>query len=76
MTFLAGGFETTASAIQFALYEMAMKPEIQDAARQEIVDVLGRHGGELTYEAIFEMEYISRIIEGEILFFGFMLVAT
>ena len=39
--FLPAGYDTTASAITFLLYNLALHPEIQEKLHQEIVDVTG-----------------------------------
>lgn len=63
--FFAAGYETSATAMGFSLYELALNPEIQRRARQEIHDVLQKHDGKCTYEAMMEMNYIDCIINGE-----------
>lgn len=63
--FFAAGYETSATAVGYSLYEVAMNPEIQQRARQEIFDVLKRHNGEFTYAAMMEMTYIECIINGK-----------
>ena len=49
----------------FALYELALNKDIQRRAREEIKQVLDRHGGELSYEAISDMTYITQILNGK-----------
>jgi cytochrome P450 family 6 len=49
----------------FCLYELAMNPDIQERVRNEIDTVLDRHGGNITYEAIIEMEYLDKVVSGE-----------
>jgi cytochrome P450 family 6 len=44
---------------------MARNPDIQERVRNEIDTVLERHGGNITYEAISEMEYLDKILSGE-----------
>lgn len=62
--FFVAGFETSSSTMTFAFYELALNPEIQERAREEVRQVMESHGGELTYEAAMELRYIDRIIQG------------
>jgi cytochrome P450 len=63
--FLFAGRESSASTLTFALYELARHPEIQRSLRAEILQVLSKHGGKLTYDAIQEMSYLDRVVSGE-----------
>ena len=38
--FLAAGFESSGSTMSYALYELALQPEIQNRLRAEIMQVL------------------------------------
>ena len=51
-TFLIAGYETAGSTLTFALYELAFHPEIQQSLRAEILQVLSKHDGKLTYDGI------------------------
>jgi cytochrome P450 family 6 len=63
--FLVAGYETTGTTLSFALYELALYPEIQQSLRTEILQVLSEHGGKLTYEGIHDMSYLDRVVSGE-----------
>lgn len=63
--FSAGGFETSASTMTFALYEMVLNPEVQNRARDEIKEVLEKHNKILSFEAAQEMFYMDQIIQGK-----------
>jgi len=63
--FFVAGFETTSTTMTFCLYELARNPNIQERVRNEIDTVLERHGGNITYEAISEMEYLDKVVSGE-----------
>lgn len=64
--FWVAGFETTSTALAYCLYELALdnNKHFQNEARKEIESVLKKHEGNLTYEAINEMTYISQIVNG------------
>jgi cytochrome P450 family 6 len=51
--------------MMFCLYELARNPDIQDRLRAEIDTVLEKHGGNITYESIFEMEYLEKVVDGK-----------
>ena len=60
--FFIVGYDTTAKLLTFAAYCLATNPEVQEAIHAEIDEVLERHGGQLTYEAIGEMSHLDRAI--------------
>ena len=49
--------------MQFALYELCLNPEIQEKTRENILKVLAKHDGKITYESVFEMDYLGRVID-------------
>lgn len=63
--FFIAGFETSSTTMMFALYELAKNPEIQEAAVVHIESVLEKHGNELSYECLSELDFLERIIQGE-----------
>lgn len=65
LVFYVGGFETSSTTMQFALYELSLNPDVQDKAREEILKVLAEHDGKVTYEAIYKMNYLGRVIDGK-----------
>jgi cytochrome P450 family 6 len=62
--FLAAGFETSGSTISYALYELALHPEIQNRLRAEIKQVMINHNGQVTYDGIQEMAYMDMVVSG------------
>lgn len=50
--------------MQFALYEMALNPDMQEKARQEIRTILQKYK-EITYEAISDMKFLGMLIDGK-----------
>jgi cytochrome P450 family 6 len=63
--FLIAGYETSATTLSYALYELALQPEIQHRLRAEIMRVLNKHSGELTYDGIQEMTYLDMVVSGQ-----------
>lgn len=62
--FFLAGYETSSTAMTFALYELAKHPDIQSRVRDEIDAVLKRHDGKLTYDAVQDMKYLKCVIDG------------
>ncbi|KAG8228708.1 hypothetical protein J437_LFUL009389 [Ladona fulva] len=67
MLFFGAGFETTASLLSFALYELS-KPgngkEIQGRVREEVDRVMKEDGGKITYEGLKRMQLLDRVLNG------------
>ena len=63
--FLIAGYETSATTLSCALYELALHPEIQHRLRAEIMRVLNKHNGQLTYDGMQEMTYLDMVVSGE-----------
>ena len=62
--FFVGGFETSATTLQFALYELSKNQDVQDKLRDEIVGKIESNNGEVTYECVQEMGYLDRVVSG------------
>lgn len=64
--FFIAGFETSATTINFCLFELAQNAEIQQKVRDEIEDVL--QDEEVTYDSVDRMKYLDQVIDGKIYF--------
>lgn len=60
--FFTAGFESSASTISFTLCELAMQPHLQSRLRNEILDVMEKNQGKLSYEDIRDMEYLNMVV--------------
>lgn len=61
--FYAAGYETSASTMGFMLYHLALNPDIQEKVAAEIKEVLEKHDGKLTLQAVLDMNYMSKVFD-------------
>jgi cytochrome P450 family 6 len=59
------GFETSSTTLSFCLYELAVNPDIQTKLREEIDVTLARTKGQITYDGVQSMKYLSQVIDGK-----------
>lgn len=64
--FYIAGYDTTATTLSFLSYCLALHPGIQQKCMEEIEEVLRRHKGEITYEALQEMTYLDMVFAGSV----------
>lgn len=62
--FLAAGFETSSTTISYCMYELAKHPDYQQRVHNEIDKILHEHDGKLSYEAISEMKFLEKCLDG------------
>lgn len=62
--FFNAGFDTSSTTMGFALYELARNEDIQEKARDEVLQVLESNNNEFTYESMKDMHYLDQIISG------------
>jgi cytochrome P450 family 6 len=55
------GFETTSTAVSYALYEMAQNHEIQTKLRNELTEALNSSDN-FSYETLLELKYLNKIV--------------
>ncbi|CAG9133228.1 unnamed protein product [Plutella xylostella] len=58
-----GGFETTSSTLAFLLLELAAHPHVQDKMREEVLKVLDKHEGKVSYEMLQKLTYMEMVIQ-------------
>jgi len=62
LVFFAAGFETSSTAMSYALFELAQNEEVQEKARKNVQEVLNKNEGKFTYDSVSEMSYIDHCI--------------
>lgn len=60
--FFVAGFETSASTMASALYELALNQQIQDKLREEINQTYAKHD-DITYDNIKEIIYLDKVVK-------------
>lgn len=60
--FFFAGADTSSTTMAFALIELGRNLEIQDRVRKEVLE---KSKGEITYEALMEMNYLNQVVNGE-----------
>ncbi|XP_013146830.1 PREDICTED: cytochrome P450 9e2-like [Papilio polytes] len=60
--FFIAGFETISSVMTFALYELAVNPDMQERLLQEIRENEQKNGGKFDYTSIQNMKYLDMIV--------------
>ncbi|KYQ60379.1 Cytochrome P450 9e2 [Trachymyrmex zeteki] len=60
--FFVAGFETSSTAMSFVAHEIAANPDVQTKLQQEIDNILEESHGEVSYEAINQLEYLDAVI--------------
>ncbi|XP_024080838.1 probable cytochrome P450 6a14 isoform X2 [Cimex lectularius] len=60
--FLTAGFETTAAIMDLVCYEFSKNPEIQERARNEVIERV-RHHGKLSFDSVKDMTYLDMCLK-------------
>lgn len=63
--FFLAGFETTSTAMSFALFELARQEQLQNRSRQEVTMILKKYDEKFCYDAIMEMTYLDTVLLGK-----------
>lgn len=63
--FYSAGFHTSASAVTYALYELAANPELMHRLQKDIDEALERHNNELTYECMQDIPFLELCVLGK-----------
>ncbi|KAJ8718389.1 hypothetical protein PYW08_002626 [Mythimna loreyi] len=61
--FYFAGYGNNSLGGTYAMYHLAKNPDAQEKLIQEIDDVLRKHGGKFSYEALKEMKYLQMVFD-------------
>uniref|UniRef100_A0A182K3B0 Uncharacterized protein n=1 Tax=Anopheles christyi TaxID=43041 RepID=A0A182K3B0_9DIPT len=61
-SFFLAGFETSASLLNFCLYELAKSGSVQERLRATIVAALEETDGQLSYDMVMTLEYLDQVV--------------
>nr|CAD7429728.1 unnamed protein product [Timema monikensis] len=61
--FFLAGFKTSSTTISCCLHELAVNPDIQERLRKEVDNVLIKHDGQITYEALQDLKYMDAVVD-------------
>ncbi len=64
MLFFLAGLDTTGSVLCFAVYLLALHPDVQNKLYEEISKVMKDKDGQVDYDCIVHMEYMDKFISG------------
>lgn len=67
--FFLAGFETSSTTMTFCLHELSLHQDIQEKARENVMEVMEKCGGKITYEGLHEMTYLEQCINGLLIFY-------
>ncbi|XP_059479282.1 probable cytochrome P450 6a14 isoform X2 [Neocloeon triangulifer] len=62
LLFLLAGYDTSSTLLSFAAYELALNPEIQEKAREEVLAAVEKSDGELSYDTLNDMPYLENVL--------------
>ncbi|KAG5319425.1 CP9E2 protein, partial [Pseudoatta argentina] len=62
VSFFVDGYETSSSVLSFVGFHLANNPKVQEKLRDEVMSVLNKYDGVITYEALKDMTYMDQVI--------------
>ncbi|XP_069959762.1 cytochrome P450 4C1 isoform X2 [Cherax quadricarinatus] len=68
-TFMFAGHDTTASAVNWTLYNLGLHPDIQDRVQEEVDDIFGQSDAPATLDDVRQMKYTEMCIKESIRIF-------
>ncbi|XP_055691199.1 cytochrome P450 6A1-like [Lutzomyia longipalpis] len=63
--FIIAGYHSSATTLEFCILELAHNAIIQENLRNEIRSVLEQHENMLSYNALMDMKYLDKVVNGK-----------
>ncbi|XP_053617327.1 cytochrome P450 6B2-like isoform X3 [Plodia interpunctella] len=76
LLFFAAGFETSATTLQYTLYELAKDPTAQEKVIKEVDEYLRRHNNKLGYECVKELPFTEACFDEALRLYPVLAVLT
>jgi len=61
--FFVAGLDNVSNTVSWALHHLALDPELQERAAKEVRETIAKHEGNMSYEALKQMELVEQILE-------------
>ncbi|GAB1867046.1 Probable cytochrome P450 6a13 [Camponotus japonicus] len=61
-SFFIDGYETSSTVLSFVGFQLANNPDVQAKLREEVISVLNKYEGVITYDALKDMTYMDQVI--------------
>lgn len=62
VSFFIDGYETSSTVLSFIGFYLSTHPKVQEKLREEIISVLMKYDGVITYDALKEMTYMDQVL--------------
>jgi len=62
ITFFLDSYGTSSTAMSFVGFQLASHPKVQEKLRKEVMTVLDKYDGMITYEGLKEMTYMDQVL--------------
>ncbi|KAL6430830.1 hypothetical protein ACFW04_006979 [Cataglyphis niger] len=62
VSFFADGYETSSTVLSFVGFQLANHQDVQAKLREEVISVLNKYDGVITYDALKDMTYMDQVI--------------
>ncbi|XP_034240610.1 probable cytochrome P450 6a13 isoform X2 [Thrips palmi] len=61
--FFVAGLDNVSNTVAYVVHRMAQDPALQQRVADEVLAVINKHAGEVTYEGLKEMDLVDRVLQ-------------